>query len=63
MKAEDFLDNSGIEPEYYAGQVFGDWAYPRKEVINLLEAYAKQMVEMALSEAHYLNFYDENINR
>lgn len=50
MKAEDFLDDNFLS-EYYQGEVFGDFAYPRATVIEAMEKYAEEVLKIAAEKA------------
>lgn len=47
--AEDFLDN--YEDEYFAGAVFGEFAYKKEQVVKAMIEFAKLHVKAALEEA------------
>lgn len=49
LPADDFIES--YQDEHYQGAVFGDFAYPRKEVIRAMIAFAKAHVKAALLKA------------
>lgn len=60
MKAEDFLDDNFIA-EYYQGEVFGDFAYPRATVIEAMGKYAEEILKIAAEKAKIKrNYYPKD---
>jgi hypothetical protein len=48
--AEEFLDE--VDAEYFPGEVYGEFAHKREQVIERMQEFAKLHVKAALEAAH-----------